>query len=565
MDDLPETLERLSARIETLERRVFALEHPSASPDALPAHAPRIQQGLQPIQASTIAPAGGFFPVVGRAMLGIAGAYLLRAVAETGSIPMLAIATIAIAYAMTWLVWATRVADGAWFASATYACTSALILAPMLWELTLSFKVLPVTAAAGILAALVIAASALAWKRNLSPVFWVAYATASAVSIALMIATNEMAPFIGTILLMALVCEYAALRGHGTSVRPLVALAGDAAIWAMIFIYSSPSNARTAYPELIPGVLMGLSCLLFLIYALSTSIRTAFGRQSITVFEISQTTIAFLLSASSVMYFGSRTAATVLGILCIALSAAIYAAVFKVFDGLPERRNYHVFAAWSAALFVAGAWLCLPPSSLAACLGLAAVLATLAGVRMERQTLEFHGLVYLAAAAVASGLPDYCGRTLAWAFPSVPSWIVCAVSACALLCYAAEKHGQGEPWRVQLLHFVTASLTMCAVSALLVSALVWLATFRLNPGAHHVAFLRTLIACAAALTLAYSGAHWRRMELTRIGYAALVLIAAKLVFEDLRHGHLGFIAASIFLYAITLIAVPRLSRIGTRA
>jgi hypothetical protein len=29
MDDLPETLERLTTRLETLERRVYVLEHPS--------------------------------------------------------------------------------------------------------------------------------------------------------------------------------------------------------------------------------------------------------------------------------------------------------------------------------------------------------------------------------------------------------------------------------------------------------------------------------------------------------------------------------------------------------
>ena len=36
------------------------------------------------------------------------------------------------------------------------------------------------------------------------------------------------------------------------------------------------------------------------------------------------------------------------------------------------------------------------------------------------------------------------------------------------------------------------------------------------------------------------------------------------VFEDLRHGHLAFIAASIFLFAVTLIVVPRVARTGLR-
>jgi predicted tellurium resistance membrane protein TerC len=83
-----------------------------------------------------------------------------------------------------------------------------------------------------------------------------------------------------------------------------------------------------------------------------------------------------------------------------------------------------------------------------------------------------------------------------------------------------------------------------------------------SPGPHHLAFIRTLTICAAALALAFSGAHWRRVELTRIGYATLALVAAKLVLEDLRHGHLEFIAASIFLFAVTLIAVPRIARMG---
>ena len=50
--------------------------------------------------------------------------------------------------------------------------------------------------------------------------------------------------------------------------------------------------------------------------------------------------------------------------------------------------------------------------------------------------------------------------------------------------------------------------------------------------------------------------------MTRIAYAALAFLAAKMLFEDLRHGRMEFIAASFFLFAITLIGVPRLARTG---
>jgi hypothetical protein len=39
----------------------------------------------------------------------------------------------------------------------------------------------------------------------------------------------------------------------------------------------------------------------------------------------------------------------------------------------------------------------------------------------------------------------------------------------------------------------------------------------------------------------------------------MALVAVKLVAEDLRHGHLGYIAGSIFLFAITLLAAPRMA------
>lgn len=178
--------------------------------------------------------------------------------------------------------------------------------------------------------------------------------------------------------------------------------------------------------------------------------------------------------------------------------------------------------------------------------------------------LQFHGLAYLTGAAVSSGLLDYCWRALALAVPPGPTWIVIVAAASAALCYAAEKHNPDEPWNLQMLHIVAASLATCAAAALLISGLLRLTALGVIPGSHHIAFIRTLIACLAALTLAFSGAHWRRMELTRIGYAALVLVAAKLVLEDLRHGHLAFSAASIFLYALTLLSVPRLARFGQR-
>jgi len=561
MDDLPETLNRLATRVEALERRVAALEHPVQMSSAAAVPEPIKPQA---VETHHLAQAGGVFSVLGTAMLGIAGAYLLRAVAESAALPKLGVAAIAILYAMFWLVWATRAPVGAWLASTTYACTSALILAPMLWELTLRFNVLPAEVTAAVLAAFVCAASALAWKRNLASVVWVANVAAAMVAVALSIATHKLTPFIATLLLMSILSEYASIRRHGLGVRTLVAVAADVSIWALIFIYSSPPNTRTDYPLLGMAALLAPGFALFAIYGVSVGIKTAVLQQQINVFDAIQIMIAFLLAALSLLYLGQQSSATVLGVVCLVLSAASYATVFAVFYRASERRNYHVFSTWSAALLLSGCLLCLPLSWAVASLAAAAVAAAFTGVKLNRPSLQFHGLVYLLAAAAVSGLLNYAFLALAGTLPAAPSISICVVSACALLCYAAGKFCQGEAWSEQLLHTVLAALAIVAGAALLVQGLMALTALGVNPGAHHLAFIRTLTICVAALGLAFAGAHWRRMELTRIGYATLVLVAAKLVFEDLRHGHLEFIAASIFLFAVTLIAVPRIARMGHR-
>ena len=103
---------------------------------------------------------------------------------------------------------------------------------------------------------------------------------------------------------------------------------------------------------------------------------------------------------------------------------------------------------------------------------------------------------------------------------------------------------------------------LALLAALVVYGLVRLTEVAITPGASHVAVIRTLTTCILALLLAYAGSRWNRKELGWLAYGALAFIASKLVFEDMRHGHMGFTAVSIFLYAITLLSVPRLVRLG---
>ena len=570
MNDLPDVIEQLAKRVESLEHRVAALEHLPAAPakPAVPA-APESAVILPAAETSGSFEASAAFSVLGRAMLGIAGAYLLRAAAQANLLSNNVAAALAIPYAFGWLAWAARTRANAWFAATAYAGTSALILAPLLWELNFRFQVLSAPGAAAVLAFYVSIASALAWKRNLAPVFWVANVAAVLIAISLSIASHAATPFIAVLLLMLVLCEFAEARGRESGARALTSLAADVVIWATIYIYVNPPSSRTEYPDLGMAALIAPGFALLGIFLASVFFGTVVKRQRITVFEVVQTVIAFVLAACGLIFFGPSAAILIFGILCLVMAAAGYAMVYLFFRGEEARRNHRVFSTWSAALFLTGCLMALPGLWQVISLALAAVVATALGARFNRLTLEFHGTAYLLAAAGLSGLVAFISHVLADGLPGAlsgaSSWSVYFALLCAALCYAVMPRRDNPSWLQQALQLLVAFLAICGAAALLVRGLMGLIALHIKPQAHHLAFFRTFVICVAALALAYGGSHWRRIELTRIGYTAIVLVAIKLVVEDLRHSRLAYIAASIFLFAVTLIAVPRVARRGRKS
>ena len=241
MNESPALFELLSSRVDELERRVHALEHQDE------AIALAVKQVVAPPSTATCdgeasLQTASIFPVLGRAMIGIAGAYVLRAVAEVGVMPKVIVAAVAIAYAFSWLIWAARVSKTAGITPFVYAGTSAVILVPMLWEETLHFHVLASSVAAGVLAGFVGLASALVWRRESSLVLSLSYGCAAGTAVALSLATHAMLPFVLLLLLIVMLSEAGRMLGHTRPVWPLVALVADAAIWGMIFIYSGAAK-----------------------------------------------------------------------------------------------------------------------------------------------------------------------------------------------------------------------------------------------------------------------------------------------------------------------------------
>jgi len=572
MNDLPDEIERLRNRLEALEQRVDALEHPLAAD--WPHPLAEVESALAAASAAVEPPAqpGNIFPVLGKALLGIAGAYVLRAVEETSALPRLTVAAIGIAYAFLWLVWAARLRGGPRFTSSIYAGTSALILAPMLWELTLRFKVLPAAMAAVLVCGFALTAIALAafTPRDLKPVVRVACAAAAALALALAIASHILLPFVVVLLILGAVFEFAPGCDRVPEVGALVALAADAAIWILIYVYFALQTGHEGYPVLSRGALLAPGIAVFALYAASVGVKTVLCARPIAVFAIIQAVLAFLLASVSLADFAQPAGLAILGVACLVLSPACYALVFTVFARAPNSRNAAVFAAWAAALLLTGSFLCLPPVILIPLLGAAALAAVGLSRRERWAVFEFYGMLFLLAAAAASGLLNFLAIALVGTPSGAPAVGVWLIAMCAVLCYALGRPIGDKQWTTQALRLGFAALAAGAVTAFLVDGLIALVALRVMPAAHHLAahylaLIRTVTLCAMALVLVSGGAHRQRRELTRLGYAALALVAIKLVTEDLRHGHLAYIAAAIFLLAFTLIAAPRVARARQKA
>jgi hypothetical protein len=498
-------------------------------------------------------------------MLGIAGAYLLRAAAEASIAPRPLMAIFGIAYAIFWLIVAARAPAEARVARAIYSTNSAVILAPMLWELATRFKVLPMAAIAGALAAYELAAFLLAGKSHRALVLQIGNIAVALLGLALAIATHESLPFITVLILAAALCEYRSAAGTGRSARMIVALAADAAVWLLTYIYSSPQNTRGDYPSLGTAALLTPGALLFLLYASAATFKTLFKGRAITVFEMAQPTIAFLLATVALIEFGPPSSELVLGAICIALAAACHAGTLILLRRNASWRNIAVFSTWSGGLLLAGSFLSFTEPWVAAWLCLAALIAVATGVRLRRVILEFHGTVFLITAAIASGLAEYFGRSLTGAPMSVPGVLIFLETACALLCYSVAGRDRSDTWERQALQLSLAAIAVAALTGLLAQGLTAMVELGMVPAAHHLAFLRTLTLCVISLALVFGGARLRRPELSRLGYAGIALVAVKLIIEDLRYGHLEYVAASIFLFALTLIAAPRLARVRQKA
>ena len=557
VDSITFSLEQLSDQLQALEQRVAELESQQKSAPQLvtaPVERPRppaTWRGFPPVETPA-----GVVPVIGKAVLGIAGAYLLRALVESTRVPKLPVLFIAILYACLWMLWAVRTHAAGRVASVTYAITSALILSPMLWESTVRFQVISPALASVVLVAFVVFAVALAWQRNLQLIPWVATLATVITAVALIVESRDLVPLTVSLLSVALTTEIAACLGHRLSLRAIPALAADFAVWLLVYILAS-ETIPDGYHSSSALSLATLSLALLAIYGGSIGLRSFILRQRLTIFEIAQGIAAFAVATYGTLRATHNSAALTLGILFLLLAAACYWEALSRCSEESQSRNRRVFATWAAALLLGGNFLLFPANIQLLFLCATAVAAAFLYTITSKLSLGLHASFYLAGAVAISPLPSYVENSLAGTVPSSPDLLLSPVALSALICYAiGSRHAEARPKR-RLLWIVPAIVVAFTAAALIVESI---AATGLGHDPSRLSVIRTVVICVLALALGFLGSRWHRIELGWVAYGAVAFGTIKLLFEDLRFGNAASLVVSLLFYGLVLILLPRLTR-----
>lgn len=550
LSNLESRVDRLARQVSDLERRISALD--------------RREIAAQAPSSGALAPESDFtavFSLIGRTLLALGGAYLLRALTEAGALPQLAGVSLAAVYAGAWIFFADRAgAAGRSTSAAFHIGSAALVGYPLLWETTVRLHTLGPSASASALVGFTVAILAVARRRELEPGAWVGVIAAEVTAVALLFGTRAVVPFVAAIVVSGL----AALllwESRGSALAWVSAAAADLAV-ALLTLGAVVQNAGFSIT-----VALTVQLTLFVGYVGMFFRRNVVERKEATVFEMAQGGAATLIGYGGAAAVAETSPARAL-VLVIGLAGALagYAAAFRSLSSVREWRTRFFFSglALSIVLMATGTFLARPAWLWA----ILAVLCFALGRRIPAIALSLHGGVYLFAAAAASGLLQFslwalaAPSTVSWPSLSSSSLLVVAAGIASLILgvpEAADWTNWGRWARLpRALALCVTLLGLSAGAMLLLSPTA--AAGAAGVDAARLAALRTAVLAVASVGLAALSRRTRMKEAAWLSYAVLVLGGIKLLVEDFLRGRPGTLFLGLGFYGVALILASRLSR-----
>lgn len=283
VSDLEARVSLLAHELAELERRVRALEGVGGS--EAEAALPRVILSAPQASGERSAPTG-YVALAGRTLMVLSGAYLFRALTDSGLLPAPGGVLAGLAYACWWLARCERTAAAGQRRSAVFhSIAAALIAYPLIWETTVRFGVLDARLAAALLWAFCVAGLAVARRHGLAEVAWLSVLLAVATGFGLLVATRHLLPFIIGLLWLALVVEALAFGDRWLGLRWPAALGADLALLVVFTLLDRPGGLPEGYAPLRPGWVIASGLALAGLYLASIAARTLLRERPVTAFE----------------------------------------------------------------------------------------------------------------------------------------------------------------------------------------------------------------------------------------------------------------------------------------
>ena len=565
--ETPQDFSELMRQVQDLRQRVLTLEQrlgegavsPAAGEAATPAPVSETAPGLR-VSSSAL-------PALGRALLAMAGAYLLRALTEFGAMPPTVGVAIGLLYSVVWLLVAARQPAEQEFATVLTSGTSMLIMGPLIWEALERLKVMPTWAGAAVLVGYACLALAVSWRKRQTLISGVVCVSLTLIAAALLLTTRDLLPFTLALLAIGATLELAAWRDHPTGSRWFSAIIADAAVIVFSWLMARENGLPEEYVPTSLRAVLAAQLLLILIYVATAATQSVVRRRTLSLFEIAQTASALLIGIGGVVWvFRSNGAAMVaLGISGLIGGLACYLISFLRFDR-SDKWNFRAWATFGLSLVLAGTFLPFSGAGFWALWCSCSVVCCWVAMAARRPTLGLHGAIYLALGAAVSGA---AGQALSVLFGggSAPfRWLVSVgVLAAAMVSLAGivlSWPGEGSLWRKQVSLFAISANITWVLSGIASHALIliWLAVARSWAERIPADTLGTVVLTTFSVALAWASAHWSKRELAWLVYGLMGLGAWKLATRDFVNERSLALVISLLFYGGALILLPRMLR-----
>jgi hypothetical protein len=572
----------LSGRVARLAARVAALE--KALPDRLEASGTVLAPpasvspgdveaiaGRDPAAVPPRAGPGGSEAVdfvslltpAGRTCLVFGGAYFLRALTETGRLPLKAGVALGFVYALTWLVAADRAALRRPVSGTFHGLAAVLIALPIVWETSMRFGRLPPgwSAAAG---ALVLAgAFAVARRRRLQTLAGAACLGTTGLALALAVASGTLVPY-AVLLVAASVAAWWLADACGWAW-----LKWPPALAAAIAVAGLGLRARLAPPADPATTALAVSLSLVLLTLVMVGRRVGHGR-AVRPFEAVQTLgaiVAGLGAAFAVTANLAPEATVALEGMTLVLGIAAYGAALALVRSRPEEGlNFHYCVSLGLLLVVVATASLLSGAPRDIAFTVLALAAAWLGARAVHPVFAAHSAAFAVAAAVSSGLVACSARVWlttphAWpAFPLTGAVVLVAALPGGLIPRRAPSRALE----------VAASMSRLVLAGVLVATIGSLVVLVVGPlvagtppDPGRLASLKTIVLAAAAVALALVARLPFGGELGWLAYPALIAGGVKFVAEDFRVSTASMLFVALAVYGTALILTSRI-RLGKR-